>query len=137
MRINGADSKRRSIAIAASLVLVAALMFVAAGCSGKESAKERFADRIATMVPWNITFEGHGYKSADATVATVKVTPDDLQYAGTAYFDTTTTDQSATVSDEGYWVFAIKGIDKRKAIAVRFSSANAVYYYYLRYDATD
>ena len=70
-------------------------------------------------------------------MATVKVTPDDLQYAGTAYFDTTTTDQSATVSDEGYWVFAIKGIDKRKAIAVRFSSANAVYYYYLRYDATD
>jgi hypothetical protein len=90
-------------------------------------------DRIPIAIPATIVFEGRTYVANDKILATVKVIPDGLSFLGALSEGT----NPIEVLPSNGRVFAIRGTDKNQTVAVRFESANGLYFYYLEYQVLE
>lgn len=126
--------RRKAIALLGLLLLVVAGLLFGCGSSGGQTGLDikSFGDRIGANLAGTILFGGRSYVFTGTLLQKVKVTPDDLSFVGGITEDDGST--AGQVSSNGR-AFAIQGVDKSQAIAVRFESANGVYFYYLEYRA--
>ncbi|MBN1629370.1 MAG: hypothetical protein JW990_06390 [Thermoleophilia bacterium] len=126
--------------LAAFVLLTAVMSLFAHGCESQEAKHEReFSERIPLEIPFSIIFEGTTYKLVDERYKTVQVIPDGLQYSGEARREAEP-DLEAFGNTQGSptsRVYAIEGVDTSEAVCLRFESANGVYLYYLKYEATE
>jgi hypothetical protein len=85
------------------------------------------------MIPVYITFDNHTYENSGETVAKEKA-PQNIRYIGQASLEEQTINESM-IANEGYEVYAIQGIDKNTAVAIKILlvSEKDAYYFYFKY----
>jgi hypothetical protein len=113
----------RKIARFILLGFVPLIMIITVGCS--EPAYH------GQDIPVYITYNNHVYENSGETVAKEKA-PQNINYIGKAAWEGQTISTSAT-NEESFEVYAIQGIDKNTAIAIKIllvSEKDAYYFYY-------
>lgn len=122
-------------AVFCSLLLFFASALFACGSGGGRGGLniKTLGDRIPVNVHQTVVFDGKSYTITGKVISTQKVVPDNLAFAGAIV--QSNGNNSVPVEASNGRVFAIKGVSKEQAIAVRFESANGVYFYYLEYRA--
>jgi hypothetical protein len=118
------------------IVAIAIVMLVCSACtaSGDHRGIESLGSRISTKIPGTIDFQSKTYEATGKILKTEKVVPDDFTFLGTIESDDVPSLDGLEASNGR--VFAISGVDKDTAVAVRFESMDGRIFYYFEYRAS-